>query len=95
MSAGVRLGALAVTVAQLVRALDCDSRGRGFDPRQSPIAPARRKCGLVRFRLMCGTAAGGVEPSRLGARSSAVEHPAFNRLVDSSILSGRINLHFT
>lgn len=31
-----------VTVAQLVRALDCDSRGRGFDPRQSPqiVEPA-------------------------------------------------------
>ncbi len=25
-----------VTVAQLVRALDCDSGGRGFEPRQSP-----------------------------------------------------------
>ena len=33
----VRLyAATAVTVAQLVRALDCDLRGRGFDPRQSP-----------------------------------------------------------
>ncbi len=41
----VRLyAATAVTVAQLVRALDCDLRGRGFDPRQSPqcgTAPRR------------------------------------------------------
>lgn len=28
-----------VTVAQLVRASDCDSEGRGFDPRQSPHSP--------------------------------------------------------
>ena len=26
-----------VDVAQLVRALDCGSRGRGFDPRLSPL----------------------------------------------------------
>jgi hypothetical protein len=31
-----------VIVAQLVRALDCDSRGRGFEPRLSPkkISPS-------------------------------------------------------
>ena len=28
-----------VAVAQLVRASDCGSEGRGFDPRQSPRSP--------------------------------------------------------
>jgi hypothetical protein len=28
-----------VVVAQLVRALDCGSRGRGFEPRHPPIFP--------------------------------------------------------
>jgi hypothetical protein len=29
-----------VTVVQLVRTLDCDSRGRGFESRQSPQNPS-------------------------------------------------------
>ena len=44
---GVRFppGAIdSVTVAQLVRALDCDSGGRGFEPRQSPVKFAERSC---------------------------------------------------
>jgi polar amino acid transport system substrate-binding protein len=34
-----------VTVAQLVRALDCDSGGRGFEPRQSPHVSLDRVAG--------------------------------------------------
>ncbi len=33
----LRFAAQMVVVAQLVRALDCGSRGRGFEPRHPPI----------------------------------------------------------
>ena len=51
----------AVGVAQLVRAPDCDSGGRGFDPRHSPhnprkIAPLQGR--ILRSPLRCGDSEG-------------------------------------
>src|SRR5439155_13799778 len=42
-----RLRSLAVTVAQLVRALDCGSRGCGFDSHRSPQQENTRRWSLV------------------------------------------------
>ena len=40
-----------VTVAQLVRATDCDSVGRGFDSRQSPVDQEPRPAVDAWFRI--------------------------------------------
>ncbi len=38
-----------VVVAQLVRALDCGSRGRGFESRLPPIKPSTKVEGFLVF----------------------------------------------
>ena len=43
-----------VIVAQSVRALDCGSRGRGFEPRLSPFKSPRNGAFLVGTHLKAG-----------------------------------------
>ena len=40
-----------VNVAQLVRALDCGSKGRGFEPHLSPFSKLNKRSGL--YDLFC------------------------------------------
>ena len=42
-----------VVVAQLVRASDCDSEGRGFEPPRLPVKPSDNSGGF--FMRYCGT----------------------------------------
>ena len=62
-----------VNVAQLVRALDCGSKGRGFEPHLSPplyhpmMVISRTRCQMVNVAqlvraLDCGSKGRGFEP---------------------------------
>src|SRR5947209_14162966 len=88
----------AVIVAQLVRAPDCDSGGRRFEPGQSPQHERLPSPGgavhflaAARAFVIRGPEIDVVPANACTVRacSSAVEHPAFNRLAEGSIPSGR------
>jgi hypothetical protein len=78
-----RIGRGVVTVAQLVRALVCGVRGRGFDPRQSPQSARRRVIGAAVFEKQRNRSA------RRAPLAQLVEHRTFNPLVPGSSPGGR------
>ena len=80
-----------VELAQLVRALDCGSRGRGFDPHIPPhffcltIMGCRQ---AVRHGTLTPACVGSnpATPATYGSLAQLVEHLTFNQGVRSSNL---------